>query len=114
MSNLENEFQHPQLTTEEKAVAYDLQYGLWRAIGENGQRKVKGVSALILHVSPFYSGEFDKDYNLIGLGKAGLVVELDIFYENGRKEWAFGQIDRNDNKQLTSMAGELLQEILNK
>ena len=114
MSDLDNEFMNPQLTTEEKAVSYDLQFGLWRAIGDNGQRKERDIIALVLHVRPIYSGEFDKNYNLIGLGSAGLVVELDIFYENGRKDWAIGQIDRHDNEQLTSMAGELLQEILNK
>lgn len=111
MKEFEEEYSHPKLSVEEKALIHDLQFGLWRALGERGERKSKGIAAVVLTAFPTYTGEW-RGYELTGLGKAILIPELLVVFSDGRCERSIAQVERHNPDALTAMVGEMLEEIL--
>lgn len=112
MEDLLETYNDHSLSTEEKAYLTDIQYELWHRLGASGLRLDKGITSLVCWASGLYTGEHNDDYDLIGLGKSMLCVEVTVTFKDKAPDRGMQLIERGDTSALGAEIERQLKEIL--
>ena len=111
--NLLETYNDHSLSTEEKEYLCDIQYEVWHLLGETGIREDKDVTSVVVWASGLYSGVFNDDYDLVGLGKSLLCVEVTITFLNRPPERDIKLVERGDTALIGAAVETLVKNIIN-
>lgn len=116
MTDLERQFNDHSLLADEKIFLYDLQYAMWRSLGESGVRRSRGIEALVIHGTHIYSGEFNLGhytYELVGLGESTLIIEVIMSFVDAPRKTGIITARRGDSTLIiTEKVNNLIKQML--